>query len=251
MNHLLDGRSATELQWLTRRETLAGAAAWLAGWPAGPLAAPGRSNIVTLIGEALLNGERLRRGDFIQAGDRLETGDASMLVFTLGDAAFHLRQRTRLTLDRGRSVHLVSALRLLTGGLVSVWGRRETARLVQTPALTIGIRGTGVYTEAREDGRTYFCNCYGRVELKAGATRLLSQSDYHQAVWAEPGQPAGQRLRPAGMINHTDEELEFLAGLLRLRTRWQELGRKGVRDGRGYMPEQAEQPHPAASRRPD
>ncbi|MCW7536365.1 iron dicitrate transport regulator FecR [Aquabacterium sp. A7-Y] len=243
--HRLEGRGAHELEWLSRRETLLGAAAFAAACASGGVTARGRGNIVTLIGEALLNGRPLHRDDVIQSGDTLHTGPASMLVFVLGTSAFHLRQNTRLTLERGRSVNLVSALRLLTGGLVSVWTHRETTRLITTPTLTIGIRGTGVYTEARDDGRTYFCNCYGTVELSSGDTRLLSQSDYHQAVWAEPDRPLRQRLRPAQLLNHTDEELEFLAGLLGSRTRWQGLGRKGVRDGKGYMPEHSERPHPA------
>jgi hypothetical protein len=52
-------------------------------------------------------------------------------------------------------------------------------------------------------------------------------------------------LTPAGAINHTDEELEVLARLLGQRTAWQIAGRKGVKDGRGYMDDKSGQPHPA------
>jgi len=63
----------------------------------------------------------------------------------------------------------------------------------------------------------------------------VSQSSYHQAFWAEPTPRNGRLLTPAGAINHTDEELEFLAGLVNQRTAWQVAGRKGVKDGRGQM----------------
>ncbi len=42
-------------------------------------------------------------------------------------------------------------------------------------------------------------------------------------------------LTPAGAINHTDDEMEFLAGLMNQRTAWQIAGRKGNKDGSGMM----------------
>jgi hypothetical protein len=52
-------------------------------------------------------------------------------------------------------------------------------------------------------------------------------------------------LTPANAINHTDEELEFLARLVDQQTAWQIMGRKGVKDGMGYMDTQPGQTHPA------
>lgn len=98
-----------------------------------------------------------------------------------------------------------------------------------TPTLTAGIRGTGVYTEvfSKQDGRTYFCNCYGVVDLAAGNDRELSESSYHQATWSEPMLDGRAALTPARAFNHTDEELKFLARLVGERTAWQVSGRKG------------------------
>lgn len=84
-----------------------------------------------------------------------------------------------------------------------------------------------------QDFRGYFCNCYGTVELAAGSERLVSESVYHQSFWAEPAPRNGRLLTPAGAINHTDEELEFLASLIDQRTTWQISGRKGTKDGSG------------------
>ena len=46
----------------------------------------------------------------------------------------------------------------------------------------------------------------------------------------------GDRARMAGApaINHTDEELEFLARLIGERTAWQISGKKGTKGGAGY-----------------
>jgi hypothetical protein len=232
--HTLQGLGEDEILWFQRRNVVTAGSAWLAMGGFGSAWAQGRSNVVDSTGDIALNGQRWVPGQSIQTGDDIATGPASRLVFVIGNAAFHVRQNSRLQVGRGPSLNAVSLLRLLTGAVVSVFGR-GTARTIVTPTLTAGIRGTGVYTEVLPDQRSYFCNCYGSVELACGSERMTSNSQYHQAFWADPNAGSQQALKPAGAINHTDEELEFLALLIGQRTAWQLAGRKGVKDGRGYM----------------
>ena len=63
--------------------------------------------------------------------------------------------------------------------------------------------------------------------MASGNDRELSESTYHQAMWAEPALDGRSALTPARAINHTDEELEFLAALIGQRTAWQISGQKG------------------------
>lgn len=234
--HTLQSRTDNEVLWWQRRDMIKAAATWVAMGGASAALAQQRSNVVQLTGRALLNGRSLLPGQSIQTGDEIRTGPGSLLVFTLGSTAFLVRQNTLMTVERGNTLNTVSVLRLLSGAVASVWGK-GSYRTVVTPTLTAGIRGTGVYTEVRplEDSRTYFCNCYGTVDLSVGSQKQLSQSDYHQSFWAEAGAAAGPVIRSAGYIDHTDEELEFLAGLIQERTYWQIAGRKGKGDGSGTM----------------
>lgn len=244
--HTLMGRQPAELLWTQRRQTLQAAAAWvaLASLPTAASAQPARSNVVEFVGDVLLNGQRLLAQQAVQTGDEIQTGPESRLVFVLGNAAFHVRQNSRLSVGRGATINTVSLLRLLTGAVVSVFGR-GSSRSIVTPTLTAGIRGTGVYTEVMPDQNTYFCNCYGTVDLTANGERVRSISQYHQSFWSA-GQPTESRfLMPAPALNHTDEELEFLAGLIYQRTAWQISGKKGVKDGKGFMEERPDQMHPA------
>ena len=247
--HLLQGRQEGEVTWFQRRDTLKAAAAWVAmgGLPAAM--AQQRSNVVEMVGDVLLNGRRMVPQQTIQTGDEIATGPASRLTFVLGNAAMHVRQNSRLTVERGITLHTVSLLRLLTGAVGSAFGRGPS-RTIVTPTLTAGIRGTGVYTEVFPDqaNRSYFCNCYGTVDMQAGGNRALSVSSYHQSFWGEAEPKAGRFLTPAPALNHTDEEIEFLAGLVDQRTAWQIAGRTGVKDGRGYMEQRPPQAHPAAPR---
>ena len=242
--HTLQGRTEAEVLWFQRRDTLKAAAGWVAlgGLPAA--VAQQRSNVVEFVGDILLNGRRMLPQQTVQTGDQIQTGPASRLVFVIGNAAFHVRQNSRLSVERGATLSTVSLLRLLTGAVVSVFGR-GSSRAIVTPTLTVGIRGTGVYTEVMADQRSYFCNCYGTVDMAARNDRALSVSSYHQSFWGEVEPKNGRFLTPAGAINHTDEELEFLARLVGQQTAWEIAGKKGVKDGKGYMDDKPEQMHPA------
>ena len=228
--HTLAGRREEELLWFQRRQFLQAGAAWVAmgGYPAAM--AQARSNVVQLSGDATINGQRLNTQQTIQAGDQIVTGPQTKLVFVIGNSAFHVRENTTLSTQRGLSDTAVGLLRLVTGAVVSVWGKGNERKIV-TPTITAGIRGTGVYTEVMADqgGRSYFCNCYGTVDLSTAGEQTTSVSEYHQAFWGEVEPRNGRMINPAGALNHTDEEVEFLAQLVDQKTAWQIIGRKGTK----------------------
>ncbi len=244
--HTLQGRTDDEVLWFQRRSFLKAATAWTAMGGFGAAVAQQRSNIVELQGDVLVNGQRLTAQQTVLTGDQVQTGPGSNLIFVIGNSAFQVRQNSMVSVERGSSLFSVSVLRMITGAVVSVWGK-GTSRQIVTPTITAGIRGTGVYTEifADQGGRGYFCNCYGTVDMAAGADRAVSRADYHQAFWGEVEPKDGRMLTPAKAINHTDEELEFLAMLVNQRTAWQIAGRKGVKDGMGYMEQKPGETHPA------
>jgi hypothetical protein len=233
--HTLQGRTEAEVLWFQRRSFLQGAAAWTAMGGFATAQAQQRTNIVELQGDLLVNGTRLTPNHTIQTGDSVETGPGSHLIFVIGTTAFQVRQNSRLTVERGATLNAVSVLRMLTGAVASVWNRGGNRQIV-TPTLTAGIRGTGVYTEVfpQQGFRSYFCNCYGTVDMTAGPEKAVSQASYHQSFWGEAEPRNGRYLTPAEAINHTDEELETLAKLVGQRTAWQIAGKKGTLDGKGY-----------------
>jgi hypothetical protein len=245
--HILQGRTEDEVTWFKRRSFLSAAAAWTAMGGYQAAQAQQRSNVVELMGDVEVNGRRLLAQQTIQTGDSIATGPGSNLIFVIGTAAFQVRQNSRLVVERGNTLNVVSVLRLITGGIASVWGKGHNRRII-TPTLTAGIRGTGVYTEVlpSQDNRSYFCNCFGVVELRAGNDRQVSRSDFHQSFWAEPREIVGRYITPAGAQNHTDAEMEFLARLIEQRTSWQIMGKKGKYDGRGFMDDNIDGVNPAS-----
>jgi hypothetical protein len=210
----------TRRQWLLRALRLG-----LLGTAATPLAAlaqtptpatpgqmPAGRSIYRMRGSVSVNGEAATLGTTIRPGDEVRTGRSSAVTFVVGVDAFHLRSTSRMQLEGGV---VTRALRLITGGLLSVFGRKETK--VTTPLAAIGIRGTGVYLESEPD-RSYICTCYGVTDLgaigDATSTETIT-SEHHDAprYIAADGAP-GQRIQPAPFKNHEDAELVLLEALV-------------------------------------
>lgn len=163
-----------------------------------------------LQGEVLINGRAARSRSRIHADSTIRTG-AGSTSFVIGDNAFLLRPNSHVKFTpAGRSNSVISTLRLITGGLLSVFG--PGPKKLVTPSATIGIRGTGVFMEA-QDNSSYVCLCYGKVDLSANSQPAAVeelQASHHQ------GKNVGQdgQISPADMRAHTDDELVMLEGLV-------------------------------------
>lgn len=227
--HGLPRPSVLETMWFQRRDTLKAASAWLlmGGLPAA--LAQQRSNLVELVGDAVVNGKRLLPGQTLQTGDEIQTGPASTLIFVIGDSSFQVRQNSHFSLERGNTLTTVSQLRLHAGAVASVWGANSRHQII-TPNLNAGFRSAGVYTEVFEtrEQHSYLCNCYGTLTLSAGKEKTVSTSTYHEAFWALAESSESEVLMPADSIRHADEELEFLARLISQKTAWQVSGQKSM-----------------------
>lgn len=147
----------------------------------------------------------------------IETGADSSVVFAVGKDAFIMRSNSKLEMQGGELI--ITGLRLVTGKLLSVFGKRKKdERLgLKTVVATIGIRGTGIYLES-EPEQTYVCTCYGQAEL-ASITDTQSRESvitkYHDAPrYILANAPVGKSIRQAPVINHTDEELELIESLV-------------------------------------
>jgi len=208
----LDEKAADPCPLQRRRFLAASAALGVAVLlPGGAHAADVRE----LAGSVKVNGKRATRKTRVRAGDVVETGPKSKVVFVVGQDAFLLREQSRLNL--GKSVAgkeaVIAGLRLVSGALLAVFGKGP--RTIETATATAGIRGTGVYIEASPT-ETYFCTCYGEVELrdKARTIRKLVLSGYHTPNMIFAQMVGGKMMAPAEVKDHTDDELIMLEKLV-------------------------------------
>jgi len=179
---------------------------------------PTSSGVYKVRGQVTVNGKAAQLGQKIGPGDTVVTGPDSEVVFVIGADAFLQRDRTTLVFG----VDTVKEFfRVVTGRVLSVFGKTEKLRTLSTKTATIGIRGTGCYIEEEGQGttaRTYFCLCFGSVDLTpvAAPQQRQSYSTHHHDrpmyVYNDPEKP--HMMAPAGVNNHTDAELTMLEALV-------------------------------------
>lgn len=207
-----------------RRGFLAGSSALAAGLFL-PLTARAQKvdSIHDLRGNVRVNGKPIGRDAVIRAGDEIVTTSNGYVVFVVGQDAFMLRERGELRLEPAPGqAFLVQGLRLVTGALGAVFGKRPGAGArIFAPTVTAGIRGTGCYLETRGEG-TYFCTCYGTIELAAntGAPMTVStkRHDSPYMVLARPKD--GAVYSNAAFETHTDAEMDMLEKCVGRRAPW-------------------------------
>lgn len=171
---------------------------------------PMAAGITGLAGRVTVNGKPARVGHLVNRGDVVETGPNSHVVLVVERDAFLLRENTRIAFD---PEDFTLKLQVLAGKILSVMAQGR-ARKVRTPSASLGIRGTGFYIEV-EPARTYLCTCYGTVELgpASHAVRETVTTTHHESPryiydrWENA-------IIPAPVINHTDDELIMLEGLV-------------------------------------
>ena len=165
-----------------------------------------------LNGKAYVNGRLARLNTIIKPGDNVETAPNSSIVFVVDKDAYMLRENSRLSLIVKNSV--IDTLRLFSGKLLSVFGSGN--KNLQTPIATIGIRGTGTYMTA-EPGQTYFCTCYGTVEVASWKSSKMAEritGTHHNARIITASNQQNWSMLPAPCTDHTDDELVMLESLV-------------------------------------
>ena len=178
--------------------------------------APVAPGLHKLRGQVTVNSKPAKEGQLIGPGDTIATGPGSEAIYVIGQDAF--LQRESSTVSFGADV-AQNLMRVLSGKILSVFGKG--ARTVQTSTATIGIRGTGCYIEDEGSGakaRTYFCLCYGSVELTPTAApqerESYSTTHHDKPMYVHNDMKMPKMMVPAGVINHSDDELKLLENLV-------------------------------------
>jgi len=201
---------------VSRRAFLRGGAALAAGLAAPQLWAQPtpQAGIRSLRGLVRINGEKAGSRTPVKVGDTVLTGANGNVSFVVGSDAFFLRENSELKIAGAGS--LIDSLRMVSGALGAVFGKRATDSLqLHTPTVTAGIRGTGCYAEVLGEG-TYFCTCFGSIELQSQGSQQLVEATRHNARSV----PRGGVIQNASMMGHTDQEMDALERLVGRRAPW-------------------------------
>src|SRR5258708_33516015 len=118
-----------------RRRALLKLAAGI-GWPRAlgrALAQPSaKQGVRTVQGDMRINGKPAEAGTVVRPGDAIVLGNGALATFVVGQDAFLMRENSRAELIG--SGLLVSALQLVTGKLLALFGSRAERRPVTATA---------------------------------------------------------------------------------------------------------------------
>jgi len=171
-----------------------------------------QAQIQQLNGAVYINHRRADANSVIKPGDQLVVGHDGELEFVLGEDAFRLGPQTSLTLAAGGATG-ISALRLLTGALLGVFGRRRQRLPIETAYATIGIRGTAAYV-AVSPHDLYTCTCYGTTDLVAGGQRDVITATHHNAHTVARHGDGTATMKASSVQGHDDDGLRRLENYL-------------------------------------
>ena len=207
---------------LLLRALAAGALVGGSGWAqadtfgAVPHRLPAGKSIFEIDGRVRVNGQRANRDTLIKPGDVIETDSDGKLVGVIGADALIIRPNSRVEIGGAAGVAR-SFFRLVSGAMLSVFGKRDDVYEIHMPVATIGIRGTGVYTEADAD-KSYVCLCYGTAALtplsRPEQQKLLTTRHHDAPMFLYKDAVEGSCMQPAPFYNHTDLELMALEALV-------------------------------------
>lgn len=165
------------------------------------------ANIHELSGKVFINNKLATKDMTIKAGDLVTTGHNGLISFSIDGDAFLLKEKTSVRIGDKDTI-VINALRLLTGKLLSVFEKGRERKIIMTTA-TIGIRGTACFLNVMPKD-TYYCNCYGKTELRAKGIKYEFEANHHDAHMLHFDGSSFMGMDVMKVIDHTDEELRLL-----------------------------------------
>jgi hypothetical protein len=198
---------------ISRRQFLISAAALplVAIIPLKAYAATGKIHAIE--GDVLINKTKINSATVIKNGDEIVVSKNGKLVFSMGEDAFLVRGGSTLQVYSEEGSVLVSALRLVGGAMLGVFGKRKKTTRIFTATATIGIRGTAVYAAVTPD-KLYTCTCYGHTDLIVGLEREDVLATHHNAHVVTTNSRGNSQMKAFEVIDHNDDELRMLEALV-------------------------------------
>ena len=180
-----------------------------------PSRLPAGKSIYKLRGQVTVDVQQATIDTFIGPNSLVSTGDKSEIIFVVANDAFLLRSNSELKLS-GSGI-LVEGLRILSGKILSVFGKRSEPHTIETSTATIGIRGTGIYVESDPDF-SYVCTCYGRTRISSkrdpGIFEDILTEHHDDPRYILAAGKGNGLITAAPVINHSDKELILIEALV-------------------------------------
>jgi hypothetical protein len=171
---------------------------------------PGLARAATvheLSGVVYINKEKATLNSVIRPGDLVTTSHNGRISFSVDGDAFLLKEFTSVKVgEKGSAV--INFLRLFTGKLLSVFEKGRKREIITSTA-TVGIRGTACFLKVKPKS-TYYCNCYGKTELRAENLKEEFEATHHNAHQIDFDGMHVMGMDVMKVVDHSDDELRLL-----------------------------------------
>ncbi|MDG2198043.1 MAG: FecR domain-containing protein [SAR324 cluster bacterium] len=150
----------------------------------------------------------LEVGDQIFSGEVLKLDqDSEMILGAPDQSAFQLNSyaKAQLVLEKkGGQINLERGS--VTAAITQKRNRKYRLRM---PALQVGVKGTVFHAEADwlgEPNQSYFCLCYGQVDLQGsnGEALMPLSASYHTALFGR-GDEHNTEIQPLDLVTNHDD----------------------------------------------
>lgn len=164
-------------------------------------------------GDVSINKIKINSASIIRNGDEIVVPENGKLVFSMGEDAFLVRGGSTLQVYSEEGSVVISALRLVGGAMLGVFGKRKKTTRIFTATATIGIRGTAVYAAVSQN-KLYTCTCYGHTDLIVGLEREDVIATHHNAHVVTTNSRGISQMKAFEVLDHNDDELRMLEALM-------------------------------------
>ncbi len=183
--------------------------------------------IVYLEGDVFVDGSAAQFGTVIRPGAVIETGGSSLCDVVFGEKnVIRIYENTITELDMytGRAELKKGSLGAVLYRLTSFISPDGAKFQVSSPDVVAGVRGTALYLKIEDDGQTYFCTCYGKIQLEAptGKARRTVEAYHHRAYRYITGEDGKVRLERALKEHHDDISMEAIAKRIGEQIEWRD-----------------------------
>lgn len=180
--------------------------------------------VVFVDGDVTANGRVIDTGDLLIGPQTLKTAKGSTIeivfagrnIFRVGPSSivrvdFSQLKKT-VNLDQGEFTSVLKKLARTTG---------DAGFVLKTPTVAAGVRGTSFHVTT-DGNSTYFCTCNGSVLLDDGtpADQVQLTNAHHGARVFTKQADGSVTVTTAGLVGHTDADLNALANRIGVNIDW-------------------------------
>jgi len=161
------------------------------------------AQVKTVVGTVTVNGKPCVVNMEVSEGDTVATSAEAYVELLLYDGTgIRIKENSDLVLQEIKPKKKKGRLEILKGYVLSIVAKGSDYE-IRTPTAVAAVRGTVFFCAAGQDA-DYVCSCNGSITVSptnSGAHPLTAK--HHKAVTVTKE----GSIEPAGMVDHTDEEI--------------------------------------------